>query len=118
MTLKRPEHHIEKRPWGDFIEFTKNEPSTVKILRVRSHEAFSLQTHTRRDEFWRVLSGTGTITVGETALVAKPDDEFFIPRGTKHRIEGGSSDISVLEISKGEFDESDIVRFEDKYGRA
>ena len=118
MTPQRPEHYSEERPWGNFIEYTKNEPSTVKILTVKPHEAFSLQSHAKRDEFWRVLSGTGAITVGEKTTNANIDDEFFIPRGTKHRIEGGDTGISVLEISRGDFDESDITRFDDKYGRA
>lgn len=117
MAPERPQHYSEERPWGSFIEFTKNEPSTVKILTVKAHEAFSLQSHRERDEFWRVLSGTGYVTAGDRRIKAGPGDEFFIPRGAKHRIESGNEDMEILEISKGRFDESDIERFEDRYGR-
>ena len=34
-----------------------------------------------------------------------------------HRLIGAGSDGVILEISKGEFDESDIVRLEDDYKR-
>jgi mannose-6-phosphate isomerase len=117
MTRESPQHYTEERPWGNFIEFTKNEPSTVKILTVKAHEAFSLQSHSKRDEFWRVLEGEGFVSAGDVRVLAKKNDEFFIPRGAQHRIESGDSDMVVLEISSGEFDEQDITRFDDRYGR-
>jgi len=109
---------MEERPWGYFEQFTHNEPSTVKIIFVREGEALSLQTHEHRDEFWRVLDGTGTITAGSTVEQASAGNEYSIPRNTPHRIEGGIGGIRILEIAKGDFDEHDIVRLEDRYGRA
>lgn len=47
----------------------------------------------------------------------KDGDEVRIPPGTKHRLIGGAIVGQVLEISFGEFDEEDIVRYEDDYGR-
>lgn len=108
----------EIRPWGDFERFTLNEKTTVKIVTVKSGEAISLQTHEHRDEFWRVLTGSGTIHIGETDHAAKTGDTFFSRRGSKHRVEGGPEGLSFLEIAFGEFDENDIHRLEDKYGRA
>ncbi|MBU6232269.1 MAG: phosphomannose isomerase type II C-terminal cupin domain [Patescibacteria group bacterium] len=108
----------ESRPWGEFVEFTKNSTSTVKIITVMPGEALSLQTHKHRDEFWHVISGDGTIQIGSSRLAAKPGDEFFAARGTAHRMEGGEAPLQILEISFGEFDEADISRLEDRYGRA
>lgn len=108
----------EVRPWGDFERFTLNEKSTVKIITVRPNEAFSLQTHEHRDEFWRVLSGGGTVTIGDAEHAAKADDAFYSPRGSKHRVLGGPEGITFLEIAFGDFDENDIHRLEDRYGRA
>ncbi|MBX4200056.1 phosphomannose isomerase type II C-terminal cupin domain [Candidatus Parcubacteria bacterium] len=108
--------YLEKRPWGNFLEFTKNTISTVKILTVNAGEAFSLQSHSGRDEFWYVLSGTGTIQVGEEKFLINKGDNHYIPRGSKHRISAHGA-VEVLEISLGEFNEEDITRFEDKYGR-
>jgi mannose-1-phosphate guanylyltransferase/mannose-1-phosphate guanylyltransferase/mannose-6-phosphate isomerase len=111
--------HYEKdiRPWGQFERFTLNDPSTVKIITVNAGEEFSLQIHSRRDEFWRVIAGYGTITVGDEKHEATPGDEFFIETGSKHRAQGGEEGLVFLEIAFGEFDESDITRLEDKYGR-
>jgi mannose-6-phosphate isomerase-like protein (cupin superfamily) len=108
--------YTEERPWGGFRQFTKNQSSTVKILTVKAGEQFSLQYHHHREEFWRVLSGSGKVTVGEDVFKAGAGDEFTIPKGAKHRIQADSL-MEVLELSFGEFDEEDIVRLEDAYGR-
>jgi mannose-6-phosphate isomerase-like protein (cupin superfamily) len=108
----------EVRPWGNFERFTLNEKTTVKIVTVNPNEAISLQTHEHRDEFWRVIKGSGTIRIGEIDYPAKEGDTFFSPRESKHRVEGGSEGLSFLEIAFGDFDEQDITRLEDKYGRA
>ena len=109
--------HRDNRPWGDSLTFTHNEPSTVKILIVNAGEAFSLQYHRHREEFWHVISGDGTIEIGDTVVPVRPGDDHVIPAGTNHRISAGTSPVVVLEISKGEFDENDITRLEDRYGR-
>lgn len=108
----------DERPWGSFERFTLNETTAVKLVEVKADEAISLQTHEHRDEFWRILSGTGTVRVGDTDHVAKAGDTFFIPRHSEHRVEGGDRGISFLEIAFGDFDEGDIRRLEDRYGRA
>lgn len=115
--MQAPKPYREERPWGEFVEFTKNTPSTVKIITVRAGEAFSLQTHAKRDEFWHIISGDGTIHIGDKSVPSTPGEQHFIPRGSSHRIEAGTTPVIVLEISFGEFDENDIVRSEDRYGR-
>ena len=108
----------ETRPWGGFERFTLNEKTTVKIITVNAGESFSLQTHERRDEFWRVLSGSGVIHIGDIDNDAHVGDTFFSPRHIEHRVTGGFKGLTFLEIAFGDFDESDITRLEDKYGRA
>jgi len=108
----------EKRPWGEFRQFTDGEAVTVKTIFVQRGESFSLQDHQARSEFWRVLSGTPEITVGRAIVRAKKGDEFSVPIGVEHRVRALDDDVELLEISRGQFDEQDIVRLEDKYGRA
>jgi len=109
--------YTEERPWGNFEQFTHNEISTVKLLNVKANEQLSLQYHHKREEFWRVISGSATITVGEIEHTATAGDEFFIPKKTKHRITTTDDSVCILEISFGVFDEEDIVRLDDKYQR-
>lgn len=109
--------YFEKRPWGSFEEFCKNEVCTVKMLTVNPNEELSLQYHNHRDEFWKIIAGKAKIVIGEQTINAKEEDEFFIERGIKHRIKTGDSSVKILEISFGKFNEQDIVRLEDKYNR-
>lgn len=106
-----------ERPWGNFRQFTHNESSTVKIITVKPNEILSLQSHNKRAEFWHVITGSGTVEIGEIKKNTVVGDEHEIPIGVKHRLGTGSDGISVLEIATGDFDEEDIIRYEDEYGR-
>ena len=107
---------IEK-PWGRFEQFTHNEVSTVKIISINENSSLSLQYHNNRSEFWKIISGFPVVTIGENKISAKPGDEFNISKLEKHQIEAKDSAVQFLEIAYGDFDENDIVRLEDKYGR-
>lgn len=109
---------IVKKPWGQFDQFTHNEITTVKIISVNANNSLSLQYHDHRSEFWRIISGSPQVTVGEKTTIANPGDEFIIEDKQPHQLEAKSDDVQVLEIAYGDFDEEDIVRIKDKYGRA
>ncbi|MDO8518309.1 MAG: phosphomannose isomerase type II C-terminal cupin domain, partial [bacterium] len=106
-----------ERPWGNFERFTLNEKTTVKILTIQPGESVSLQTHQHRDEFWRITRGTGVVRIGDEERPATVGDMFWCPRNSKHQISGGTEGIQWLEVSLGDFDEQDITRLEDRYGR-
>ncbi|MDO8729327.1 MAG: cupin domain-containing protein [bacterium] len=110
-------HLIVKRPWGSFTRFTNNELSTVKLLYIDKGEEFSLQYHTHRTEFWKILKGNPEIIMGDKTEHSKEGDEFTIEPHINHRIYAPVDDVVVLEISTGQFDEEDLVRIEDKYNR-
>ncbi len=107
----------EDRAWGSFLTFTKNEASTVKMIYVKPGNRLSLQTHAKRSEFWHILTGSGKVQIGEEEFEAKAGKEFEVPVGTKHRMTAGEAGLWVLEIALGDFDEDDIHRLEDDYGR-
>ncbi len=108
----------QERPWGQFERFTLEEATTVKVVSVLAGASLSLQKHENRDEFWRILSGDGEITLGEERKKVTQGDECFVARKTNHRISAGENGLTFLEIAFGNFDENDITRLEDKYGRA
>lgn len=107
----------EQRPWGNFERFTLNEKTTVKIITVKAHESLSLQKHNNRSEFWKIISGSGIVTIGQEKIEAGKGDTFTIPPHIEHRIEA-EEDFVILEIAFGDFDEMDIERLDDKYGRS
>lgn len=105
------------RPWGDFERFTLNEKTTVKIIEIKPNESLSLQKHASRKEFWRIILGNGLVTVGNEKKQTSTGDTFFIETQIEHRVEAGNEGLTFLEIAFGYFDENDIQRLEDCYGR-
>jgi mannose-6-phosphate isomerase len=111
--------YSEKRPWGGFRRYTHNQVSTVKIITVNPGEVLSLQYHNQRNELWVPLLPGLQVTLGSRIWEPRPFEEIFIPRGTTHRAAGvGTLPSKWMEISFGEFEEDDIVRLEDSYGRS
>lgn len=108
----------EMRPWGLFETLVHNKECTVKILTIYKNQALSLQYHKKRDEYWLILEGHGLITLGIDTIETGKDDSFIINKGTHHTFTSLAPKTRILEVSMGDFDELDIVRLEDKYGRA
>lgn len=108
---------VVEKPWGKFEQFTLNEVSTVKILTVMSGQRLSYQSHKNRDEFWRCLSNDVKVVINDKETVLNKGDEIYINKGDKHRLVGLDKTGEVLEISFGFFDEEDITRHEDDFGR-
>ncbi len=107
-----------ERPWGTQRQFTHNSSSTVKIHRMQPGGETSLQSHAKRSEFWHFISGSGVIHVEDKEYNVVAGDECSAPVGAKHRWLAGPSGLVLLEVATGDFDEEDIIRYEDKYGRA
>ncbi len=109
--------YIENRPWGKFEQFTHNEKSTVKIISVKPRQKLSLQYHKKRTEFWRFLDNEAKVTINKKTIKVKAGSEVIIKKGTLHTVEALKKPVRFLEIAEGNFDENDIIRIEDKYGR-
>ena len=109
--------YTENRPWGKFEQFTHNEKTTVKIITVNPKQKLSLQYHNKRKEFWRFLDNPAKITIGKKIIKVKAGSEFIIHKKTLHTVESLNKPVRFLEIAYGNFDEKDIVRIEDRYGR-
>ncbi len=107
-----------ERPWGQFRQLSHNSPSTVKVHRLLPGGETSLQSHSKRGELWHIVSGSGKIFVGDQAYEAVPGAEYEAPVGAKHRWLAGPEGMILVEVADGDFDEEDITRYEDKYGRA
>ena len=114
---------VDNRPWGKFIKFCQNESVTVKIIEVQPGHQLSLQRHQKRDEMWIALDPGLVALVGNRILFMKDTevdlDPIWIPRKELHSVKNANVALVArfLEISYGEYDENDIERVEDNYGR-
>jgi mannose-6-phosphate isomerase len=114
-----PVERVEK-PWGYEIIYASTERYVGKVLFIRAGEQLSLQFHRRKDEVIYVHSGRIELEVGEPGRtpdveVVGPGRAFRFAPGVVHRWRA-LEDSTVLEASTPELD--DVVRLEDRYGRA
>ncbi len=105
------------RPWGRFERYCLNKQCTVKTLTLNPNQKLSLQSHKKRDEFWKIIEGPAVAEIGGKKWLAKSGESIFIKKGVKHRLGAKKKKVLFLEISFGKFDEHDEVRYSDDYGR-
>jgi len=114
-----PVRRIDK-PWGYELIFAHTERYAGKILHVDPGEALSLQYHEQKDETLYLLSGEYELVVEEEGrLVTRtmhPGDAYRVRTGCRHRMTAGAAGCDIVEVSTPELD--DVVRLEDRYGRA
>lgn len=107
------------RPWGNYECIDSGQHFQVKKIVVNPGAALSLQMHYHRAEHWIVVIGTAKVTKGNESILLSENQSIYIPLGVKHRLENpGSIPLELIEVQSGTYlSESDIVRFEDIYGR-
>lgn len=117
----------DKRPWGEFEtlshEKVKDDSGVqsdlvIKKITVHPGKRLSYQSHVGRNENWNFLSGEGVATLEGKEVKVKSGSNILVKKGQKHRISNiGNSDLVFIEESTGDFDEDDIIRYEDDFGR-
>ena len=107
---------VEQRPWGHMATFARNENCTVKIIEIDPGETLSLQTHQHRNELWIALDNNLWVDVDGDVYQLAQHDTVYIPAGTTHRASSWNG-TRFLEIATGHYDDHDITRLDDKYGR-
>ena len=107
------------RPWGSYTNLFKGKNFLVKELNVKSKGILSLQKHHHRSEHWLITQGKPLITLNKKKLSKSVNQSIYIPKGAIHRIENPFKiNVKILEIQKGSIlKETDIVRYQDIYGR-
>ena len=114
------QHRKIFRPWGSYDSIGTGKRFQVKRISVKQGAKLSLQMHHHRAEHWVVVSGTAKITNGENEYLLTENQSTYIPVGIVHSLENpGKIPLELIEIQSGEYlGEDDIVRLQDRYGRA
>ena len=107
------------RPWGSYTNLFRGKNFLVKELNVKSKGILSLQKHHHRSEHWLITQGKPLITLNKKKISKSVNQSIYIPKGAIHRIENPFKiNVKILEIQKGSIlKETDIVRYQDIYGR-
>jgi mannose-6-phosphate isomerase len=109
-----------EKPWGWELWWAHTERYVGKILHINRGAALSYQFHRQKDETIYVLRGELALEFApgggrRRRRVLRPGDGLRIRPGDHHRMTALRA-CDVLEASTPEVD--DVVRLEDRYGRA
>ena len=108
------------KPWGYELIFAHTDKYAGKILHVNAGEALSLQYHENKEETLYLLKGEYQLTIDQEGELiehrVREGQVFHVKPGTRHRMVGGPEGCDIVEVSTPELD--DVVRLEDRYGRA
>ncbi len=105
------------RPWGSFRQFAHNEAVTVSLMTVQPNQRLSLQSHAERAELWIVLDEGAIVQVEDAILRPRAGEEIWIPANARHRLGSAGPPVRVLEVAFGTWQQDDITRHADDYGR-
>ena len=113
-------HREVYRPWGKYDSVDAGERYQVKRITVKPGAKLSVQMHHHRAEHWIVVKGTARVTNGDNTSLVSENESTFIPIGQVHALENpGKIELEMVEVQSGSYlGEDDIVRFDDRYGRA
>lgn len=117
--MKTNPRKVEK-PWGHELIWAETDDYVGKILHVKAGEALSLQYHETKDETLHLLGGrmkfwAAPLDEDLKEVVLEEGESFRVRPGTVHRMEA-LTDCDILEASTAHLE--DVVRLEDRYGRA
>jgi mannose-6-phosphate isomerase len=109
-----------EKPWGWELIWAMADEYVGKLLFVAAGQALSLQYHETKDESWLVREGRASLELGTVggeleSIEIGPGDAFRYRPGTVHRVTA-IEDTLIIEVSTPQPD--DVVRLEDRYGRA
>ncbi|WP_339927717.1 mannose-1-phosphate guanylyltransferase/mannose-6-phosphate isomerase [uncultured Cobetia sp.] len=113
-------HREVYRPWGVYDSIDKGDRYQVKCITVKPGAKLSVQMHHHRAEHWIVVSGTAKVTIGDKTQLVSENESTYIPIGQVHALENpGKIPLELIEVQSGSYlGEDDIIRFNDRYGRA
>jgi len=113
-------HRKVYRPWGAYDSIDNGPRYQVKRITVAPGQKLSVQMHHHRAEHWIVVTGTAKVTIGDKEVLLTENQSTYIPIGIIHALENpGKIPLEMIEVQSGTYlGEDDIVRFEDRYGRA
>lgn len=109
---------IVKKPWGQEYLAYKSPTAEVWHLAISQHNGTSMHCHPNKRTSLVILEGRALFSSLNRSIELKPRDAVIISKGAFHSTQAISKGgIKVLEFESPPM-KYDLVRLEDKYGRA
>jgi len=107
---------IVEKPWGKEEWFAHNKLYTGKILYINPGQKLSEQYHNMKHETIYVLEGKLKVENGNSEMIFEAGKSIVVSPKTIHRFCAVDGAVKLLEVSTSEVE--DVMRLDDKYGRA
>ena len=108
-----------EKPWGYELHWAKTAQYVGKVLHVAAGHSLSLQYHNEKEETILLWSGRLRFELRDNGKVRKwemkPGETVHVRPKMVHRMTA-VEDCDIIEVSTPQLD--DVVRLEDRYGRA
>ena len=109
---------IVKKPWGQYIDYYRDDNTVFKCISISPGHAISYQYHLNRSELWYIKDGEGEIKLNDADWKQIfPGQSFLINPQDKHQVRATDATLHIMEMQFGSCSEDDIVRLEDPYDR-
>ena len=109
-----------ERPWGQMhVLVSEHSRCSVRVLIIAAGQRLSLQRHLERDELFIPLDDGLKVQIGESGDLELVDRGryVFVPRNSWHRLGASKFQVRCVEVAFGRYDQNDIERLADDYGR-
>ena len=112
------DNSIVKKPWGEEYLCFKNNILSIWLLLIKPNSETSLHCHPNKDTGYVVLDGKVELSFVRGSKKLKTLDKVYIFKKRFHKSKNiGNKTSHILEI-ESPIDKNDLVRMNDKYGRA
>lgn len=89
-----------EKSWGSFrVLDVEDESLTIKVT-LHPGQRMNYHSHSRRDEVWTVISGTGHAVVDGVSRLVQAGDAVHMPQGCRHTILA-DSELKLIEVQLG-----------------
>lgn len=101
-----------EKSWGSFRVVDVEENSlTIKVTLNPGHQ-MNYHSHTRRDEVWTVIQGTGYAILDGEKYIIKAGTVLHMPKGCKHTVVA-ETELKIMEVQMGnDIDVADKIKHE------
>jgi mannose-6-phosphate isomerase-like protein (cupin superfamily) len=108
---------VIRKPWGHEYLIFENEHVAVWVLYLKQGFQTSLHCHPYKRSSLTVLSGEILFHTFEREFTVRPSEGLLIDKGVFHSSKAISEGGAIIMETETPNNKSDLVRFEDKYGR-
>lgn len=111
------DNKLIKKPWGEEYQLYADSRIAIWHLLIKQGFETSFHAHPNKKTGLIIIEGGAIVSFMNDSFKIMPPDKVMIRQGVFHKTKAVVGDIRLLEVESPN-NKNDLVRLEDKYGRA